>query len=167
MKKISALFSICILLSGCSLNIKTISVDNPYEVLANGETISYYDTININNVDCFEISHDTTDMIGAVDKPNTIIVNDEGEIRLFLITDNRVATYKNISVGDSVSKIEDAFSYEETTGNIYTVLFNGIDEQNPTIYDKEDSWIWIDYITDGEKIECIEISDVKFGKYLY
>lgn len=47
---------------------------------------------------------------------------------------------------------------------MYSVLFNGSTEVNPTETDKDDSWIWINYTYDNDKITDISIYDVKYGR---
>ena len=44
------------------------------------------------------------------------------------------------------------------------VIFNGTIEEDPTNQNKQDSWIWINYITDGSQITKVQIYDVKFGR---
>lgn len=46
------------------------------------------------------------------------------------------------------------------------VFFAGETEQDPANPSKEDSWIWITYFTDGDKITSIQIYDVKYGSEL-
>ena len=49
---------------------------------------------------------------------------------------------------------------------MYSVLFNGNIEEDPTNPNMEDSWIWITYFTDDSQITAIQISDVLFGSEL-
>ena len=44
------------------------------------------------------------------------------------------------------------------------VIFNNNVEEDPTNQNKEDNWIWINYITDGSQITQIQIYDVKYGR---
>lgn len=86
-------------------------------------------------------------------------------IRAFTIFDSSVTTFKSISVGDSITKVEDSFEYEYAMGDtMYSVLFDNSTEINPTEEDKDDSWLWINYTYDDDKITSISIYDVKYGR---
>lgn len=85
-------------------------------------------------------------------------------IRHIYIVDRDVITYKQISVGDSIDKIEDAFEYEDKVHDVYKVVFNGDTEEKVTNQNKEDDWIWIAYYTDGSEITQIMIYDAKFAQ---
>ena len=50
--------------------------------------------------------------------------------------------------------------------HMFILFFAGGTEQDPANPDKEDSWIWITYFTDGSKITSIQIYDVKYGSEL-
>ena len=93
-----------------------------------------------------------------------IIVNDDGTIRCITVVNNTIKTFQSISVGDSTERIEESFDNEYQNGNNYMVLFADETEQDPANPDKEDTWIWITYFTDDEKITSIQIYDVKYGR---
>ena len=95
-----------------------------------------------------------------------IIVNDDGTIRCITVVNNTIKTFQSISVGDSTERIEESFDNEYQNGNNYMVLFADETEQDPANPDKEDTWIWITYFTDGSKITSIQIYDVKYGSEL-
>uniref|UniRef100_UPI00155EB572 hypothetical protein n=1 Tax=Acetivibrio ethanolgignens TaxID=290052 RepID=UPI00155EB572 len=78
--------------------------------------------------------------------------------------DVRVGSCKCLLNQQTLNKIEDNFSYEYKSGDNYMVIFNNNVEENPTNQNKEDSWIWINYITDGSQITQIQIYDVKYGR---
>lgn len=148
MKKLLLLISILLLsITGCQ-KTQQVTIDAPYEMIFNDKTLSYYDEKN--NI--------------PSEFDNNIVFDANGTIRCISITDKNVKTYKEISVGDNINKVEDNFSYEYKNGNNYMVIFNDSTEENPTNQDKEDSWIWINYITDGSKITQIQIYDVKYGR---
>lgn len=159
------LITLLFVLSGCSKNeSKEIVINNPYEI-AKGETIlSYYDTEDKVSIDGFNIMENTIQ--NFQDKNNNIIVNDDGKIRCITIVDNITKTFKSISVGDNVNKIEESFDNEYQNGNNYMILFNNDVEEDPTNPDKEDTWVWIIYSTDESKITSIQIYDVKYGSEL-
>ena len=85
-------------------------------------------------------------------------------IRCISVANKTVKTYKGISVGDNINKIENIFSCEYKVGDNYMVIFNNNVEEDPTNQNKEDNWIWINYITDGSQITQIQIYDVKYGR---
>ena len=153
------------LLSGCSQSkSKEISVNNPYEIAKGSTTLSYYDTEDNIGIDGFNIVENN--LQNFQDKSDNIIVNDNGSIRCITVVDDTVKTFQSISVGDNTEKIEESFDNEYQNGNNYMVLFAGETEQNPANPSKEDSWIWITYFTDGDKITSIQIYDVKYGSEL-
>ena len=127
-------------------------------------TLSYYDTEDSISVDGFNIVENNSQ--NFQDKNDNIIVNDDGTIRCISVVNNTVKTFQSISVGDSTEKIEESFDNEYQNGDNYMVLFTDETEQDPANPDKEDTWIWITYFTDGSKITSIQIYDVKYGSEL-
>ncbi len=157
------LITLLFVLSGCSKNdSKEIIINNPYEIAKGETTLSYYDTEDNIDIDGFNVIENTIQ--NFQDKNNNIIVNDDGVIRCITIVDDTVKTFKSISSGDSIDKIEDSFEYEYKTASYYNVVFNGNIEEDVTNQDKEDNWIWITYYIDDEKVTSIQIYDVKYGR---
>lgn len=151
--------SFAFLLSGCS---KEISVNKPYEIVKGTSTLSYFDTEDNISIDDFNIIEN--DIQDFEDINDNIIVNDDEVIRCITIVSDTVKTFQSISVGDSIDKIEDTFDYERRYTNDYIVFFADDKEEDCAIQNKEDSWIWITYRTDGSKITSIMIFDVKYGR---
>lgn len=149
-------------LTGCS-KIKTqeVTINAPYEISIDNVILSYYDTKDSIPSD-FNILDNSLD--NYQNKDNNILVDSNGIVRCISITDKDIDTYKEISVGDDTNKIEDSFSYEYKNGDNYMVIFNGNTEEDPTNQNKEDSWIWINYTSDGSQITQIQIYDVKYGR---
>ena len=157
------LIALLFLLSGCSLSkSEKISVNNPYEIEKGTITLSYYDTEDNISIDGFNVVENN--LQNFQDKNNNIIVNDNGIIRCITIVDDTVKTFKSISVGDSIDKIEDNYEYEYKTGSYYNVVFNGKIEDDLANKNKEDNWICITYYTDNNIITSIQIFDVKYGR---
>ena len=136
------------------------TINNPYEIAINNEILSYYGnkddvpkSFNVLDISASNLQNDS----------NNILVNNENSIRCISVTNKDVITYNQISVGDNISLIEDAFVHEYKMDNKYMVIFNGATEEDPTNQNKEDGWILINYITDGSQITKIQIYDVKFG----
>lgn len=153
------------LLSGCSQSEpEEASVSNPYEIAKGAITLSYYDKEDNISIDGFNIVNNN--LQNFQDKNDNIIVNDDGTIRCITIVNNTVKTFQSISVGDSIEKIEESFDNEYQNGNNYMVLFADGKEQDPANPDKQSTWIWIAYFTDGSKITSIQIYDVKYGSEL-
>ena len=145
-----ALIIIVFILSGCSQQ-KEIEIESPAEIYTESGIISYNDTES------------------AVEKNSVfenIIFDENGNIRVINLTDSKYTTFHNISVGDSVSKVIDEFTYEyKATNNVYCVLFSEKEEIAPTSEDKEDNYIWISYTFDNKNIITeISIYDVKYGR---
>lgn len=154
---------ISFLLTGCSskTEVQESTINNPYEVSIDNEILSYYGNKNdipksfdILNISASNLQNDS----------NNILVDNENSIRCISVTNKNVITYNQISVGDKISLIEDAFMHEYKIDNKYMVIFNGTIEEDPTNQNKQDNWIWINYITDGSQITKIQIYDVKFGR---
>ncbi len=94
-----------------------------------------------------------------------IVYDDQTQIRYIEIDNKSIVTYKNIKVGDDVSKIKNTFKYEIETGDGYSVLFDDKKELASNTGNQKDSLLWIDYsLDDSNKIEKIIIYDYKFGK---
>ena len=152
------------LLSGCAKNqSNVISVNNPYEIEYNGKILSYYDTVDQVAIDNFIILENNGSNLDYKDG-NSILVNDYGIIRAISITDNDVITYKSISVGDDVKKIEDSFENVQINPINYYVLFNGNSEEVSYNSNIEDNWIWIHYVINDSKITRILIYDTKYSR---
>ena len=153
---------ISFLLTGCSSKTEAqeMTINNPYEISIGNDILSYY-----GNKDDIPKSFDVLNISASnlQNDGNNILVNDENSIRCISITNEDVITYKQISVGDGISLIEDTFIHEYKIENKYIVIFNGNTEEDPTNQNKEDSWILINYITNGSQITKIQIYDVKFG----
>ena len=168
-KYLIALIVSLFLLSGC---VKTNTVNNPYEIQYRGQMLSYYDTKDQINIENFNI----IDSIKKYDyNNNNIFINSQGIIRFISIKDRNVKTYKSISVGDNIEKLQKSFENFENIAVIhdsgpyidYRILF---DENNflkdQKIQNPKDNWIYINYTTDGTYITKIMISDVKFASKL-
>lgn len=152
-----------LLLSGCSSSKSNeITINNPYEITNGTSTLSYFDTEDNISMDGFNVIENNIQ--NFQDKNNNIIVNDSGAIRCITVVDDTVKTFKSISIGDGIDKIEKSFNNEYQIDDNYMVLFNDGIEEDPTNQNKEDAWIWITYYTDGSKITSIQIYDVLFGR---
>lgn len=166
MKK-NFLFLIILLfsLSGCSQSQS--NVNNSYEIIKGTSTLSYYDAEENIDIEGFTILERTFDNVMGMRSQgeNSIIVSD-GTIRCIYIVDEDIITYKEISVGDKIDKIKETFNNEFQGDDYYMVLFNGNIEEDSSNQNKDDSWIWILYYTDGSQITSIEICDVLFGTML-
>ena len=164
-KRFLLLITSLFLLSGCSQRKSNeINVNNPYEVAKGTSTLSYYDTEE--NINLYGFNVVENNLQNFQDKNNNIIVNDSGTIRCITVVDDTVKTFQSISVGDRIDKIEESFDNEYQNGNNYMVLFANNTEEDPANPNKEDTWIWITYFTDGSKITSIQIYDVLYGSKL-
>lgn len=161
MKKLLPIIMI-FMLCGCSADQENISVTHPYELSTNNKILSYYGKSS-------EFTDENFDIITSVLKSiqsniNNVYVDKGDNIRSIVITDKDVSTYKGISVGDNISAIEKAFSYETNVGENYTVLFDSDKEIDPKSSSKKDDFIWLNFTTNDKTIEKISIYDVKFGR---
>lgn len=160
------MIALLFLLSGCSQSKpEKISVNNPYEIAKGATTLSYYDTEDNISIDGFKVLDLTPEnVIGIQNQNENRIIIKDGIIRCIYIVDKDVLTYYQISVGDSIDKIEDNYEYEYKTGSYYNVVFNGNIEDDLANKNKEDNWICITYYTDNNIITSIQIFDVKYGR---
>ena len=155
---------ISFLLTGCSskTEVQETTINNPYEISIDNEILSYYG--NKDDIPkSFDVLEFSLDAIQIKNNNDVVIINQDNKIRYISVTNKDVVTYNQISVGDNVSEIEDKFTYEYKSGNNYMVIFNDISEEDPTNQNKEEGWLWLNYITDGSQITKIQIYDVKFG----
>ena len=156
---------ISFLLTGCSsqTEVQETAINNPYEISIDNEILSYYG--NKDDIPkSFDILEFSLDAIQDKNDNDVVIVNHDNKIRYISVTNKNVITYNQISVGDKINLIEDAFAYEYKIDNKYMVIFNGTIEEDPTNQNKQDGWLLINYITDGSQITKIQIYDVKFGR---
>lgn len=153
------LIMLSFLISGCS-NRK---INNPYEIAKGTSVLSYYDTEDDVDIDEFNFSIPENPIeIGDPDENRIVII--DGKIRCIYIADEEIVTYNQISVGDKIEKIENSFQYEYSSGNIYSVFFNGNVEVDAVNQDQEDTWIEIIYHTDKSRITSIMICDLLYGR---
>lgn len=153
-----------LLLSGCAEKQQiTNSIEHPSDIQYKEQTLSYYDTEEQIKINIFNILENN--LKNYQNEGNNILINDDGVIRCISIIDSNVVTYKSISVGDNINKIEESIeNVEIPKKNYYRVLFNGSSEEDPTVQNKEEDWLWVNYITDGTYITRIMIYDVKYGQ---
>lgn len=158
MKKIYITLSLLLLfLCGCS----STQVNNPYEICVKNEIFSYY-----NNKEDIPEFFNVLDISikNHQDENNNVLVNQDGKIRSISIVDKNITTYKQISVGDNISKVQNNFSNVYTVDDIiYTVTFDGNIEKDNKSTDKKEDWIYINYITKDSIITRIVIYDAKYG----
>ncbi len=166
MKKIiTSMLALIFLLSGCSNSSTNKSeVKSPSDILVENKVVSYYDNPDIYKNNGFSVEEKALN--SSKSKSNNVFVNKEGKVRCITILDDTVSTYKNISVGSSISEIENAFQYENGTTKAYAVLFDGNIEVNPkdTKLKKEDGFIWVNYFIDNNVVTKIQIFDALFAK---
>ena len=163
MKKYCTAFIIILLLViGYFVIIKEkTTIDNPYEVAIDNKILSYYDKVD-NVPESFNIMENS--LVNYQNSTNTVLIDENNTIRCISITDKKVITYNQISIGDNIDKVKDKFSYEcLMTDNIYAVIFDDTLEKDPSNQNKKDNWIWIVYMVENSKINKIMIYDKKFG----
>lgn len=159
---------ISLLLTGCSSG-KEQNIDNPCEIAKGSSILSYYDSTDKISKDDFDILDlEPENVIGIANRNKNCVIIKDNVIRCFYIVDDNIVTYKQISVGDSVDKVKDTFEHEGEMPDhkTYSVIFNGTMEEDPANQNKQDNWVWINYITDGSQITQILIYDVKYGREL-
>lgn len=169
MKKLfGLLITSLFLLSGCSQNTSDkANVSYPYEITDGISTLSYYDTEDAISIDDFTILEYSADnIIGIRNQSDNCIIVRDGVIRSIFIVDEDIVTYKGISVGDSVDKIENTFNKVYQLRDVYSIVYNEDAEEVLTKQGNEDNWIWIVYYTDGSKVTSIQIYDNKYATML-
>lgn len=165
-KHILLLVTSLLLLTGCA---DKASVDKPYEIAKGTTILSYYDTESEIDIDGFEVvqntAENTMDYLWHRDN-DAILVNEDGVIRSITVVDKDVKTFRAISVGDSVNKIEQTFNCVFKFGDIYYVFFNDGVEVDMDDQTQKDILIKILYYTDGSQITAIQIHDEIFAETL-
>lgn len=172
MKKLLLLFvSSILLLSGCQ-GLSANAVTNPYEIKIGSKILSLYDdtkeTFEDNGFEVLELLDDYFEL-----ENNNIVYRDyteNNEVCHISICDTGITTYKSISVGDDVKKLEQAFSKlhgEDDHGfpGEYIVFFNSKGEEvnSSKDWDENERGSSIHYLTDDDsKITRIYITDVKY-----
>lgn len=153
---ILGLFGIC----GCGTESEELK---PYEWSVDGTVMSYYDSAGeIEEEICGK--YDSYFDGAQSDSTTWVTANTEGEIRVFVTEDSSVVTYKGISVGDALSTVEDAFSYEEAyADNCYIVCFDENTEIGAGGTESEADCILITYYAEEGIITEISIYDSVFG----
>lgn len=157
MKKMFLILCSCIvLLSGCGKN----KVEEPYQVNIDGHILSYYDTKDtIDEEIQSKIAMYEEDKIGDADgnSPIEIGINEDGNIRVIIINSPDIVCYPNISVGDSKTRLERAFSYKTSLDKQYIVLYD--------ISTEEDNGLLVDVkLDDNNKASKIYIYDVLYAE---
>ncbi len=159
MKKHLLLFiSSILLLSGCG-NLSADSVVNPYELKSGSELLSLYGEKETFGENGFEVFDYESDLIRTPEING--IVAARNDISSINICDENVITYKSISVGDDISKVENAFEYEyQNYDSSYLVLFNDKNEEvdiNSIDSQNNDITVTITYLFEDTKIKRIII----------
>lgn len=165
-KHILLLVTSLLLLTGCA---DKASVDKPYEIAKGTTILSYYDTESEIDIDGFEVvqntAENTMDYLWHRDN-DAILVNEDGVIRSITVVDKDVKTFRSISVGDSVDKIEQSFNCVFKFDGFYRVVFYDGVEVGTDDQTQEDALIMITYYTDGSQITAIRIGDKIFAETL-
>ena len=97
------------------------------------------------------------------EKEIEFVFGENNQIRRMTISDSEVETYMGIKVGDSINKVQSKYEHEMEFNNAnYMVLFDDTNEIDPTIKEKKDNYLWINYhIDDNGNIDKIDIYDFK------
>ena len=90
-------------------------------------------------------------------------MNNENEIRSITITNKDVKTYKDISVGDKIEKVQFNYNYENEMGDNIFVTINGDKEIDPETENKPEDTIYINYYYDNDTITKIAIYDATYA----
>ena len=150
MKKILVTLYVSILflfLTGCNKKINTDNQIKANQIVYKQKTLTY-NTSDIDEV----FFNDGIDLV----------INKENNVRSINITNNEVETYKNISVGDPLSKLQSSYEYEEEMGSNVFVVIDG-ENEIPAISEKSDDSIYINYTCENNKVMSITIYDSKYA----
>lgn len=160
--------TILILLLVCLL---TKSQLMPNQIKSNNSVISY--TCNVDEIpsDNLQIGYakSISDSVLFEEQKDMILLTNNNKIRKMRILNDSIKTYKNVRIGDSVSKIKSLFKYEEVNQakTIYSVIFEGKQEVQPpnTLYSPENpnQYIIISYLVENDVIKEIQIYDGQFA----
>ena len=171
MKKLLLLFITSILLlSGCG-TLSANAVANPYEIKVGSKILSLYDdtkeTFEENGFEVFEVPDNYTKC-----ENNNISYRsytESNDVCNISICSSDIITYKGISVGDNVKKLEQCFTKlqgedDHTFQGAYIVSFNAEAEEIDSIknLDENEKGVVLWYDTDDNStITRIYIYDIK------
>ncbi len=148
-------------LAGCSKSEDKVEALLPEQIMY-GDTVFTYGEEYV-ETEGFTISENLVKLTMLADS-NSVVLNDDGDIRVFYIQNDSATTYKGIKVGDDIQKVEKEFDHEYKDGEQYWVMFDGENEVEQNSSDMEDDWIWIIYTCEDEKIQSIMIYDSEFAR---
>lgn len=92
-----------------------------------------------------------------------LTLNNDNEVRSITITNKDVKTYKDISVGDKIEKVQFNYNYENEMGDNIFVTINGNEEIDPKTENKPVDTIYINYYYDNDTITKIAIYDATYA----
>ncbi len=146
-------------LNGCSgVSLNKAEVKLPTEICVKNKILSYYDDADDFEKCGFSVGENFLDVLPA---HNTVIASNDGKVRLIVIEDNSISTYKNITVGTSKKEIEDTFQFEIVdAGDSYDVLFDGDVEVDSKKPERDNDFIWISYSFENDVVSRILICDM-------
>ncbi len=167
MKKLALLLMVFVLLvCGCSSAVPT----KPEEISVGNQILSYYDSAEKFESRGFEIAEKVMDIDRA---KNSVLVNENGDVRYIQTNDGFVLTYKGIKVGDNIEKVKESFEVVTGLGTpMVTVILDSeteesLDTTKIPITEAKDDWIYITYYLDEPDgtIEKITIFDRQMAMY--
>lgn len=136
-----------IFLIGCNKEINTNTSIDANQIYYHEKTLTY----NTTNIDDDFYSNGIN-----------LVINKDNQVRSIEITNQEVKTYKNISVGDPVSKIQSSYNYETEIGNTIFVTINE-NTEIPTDSEKSDDTVYINYVCEDNTIKSIIIYDSQYA----
>lgn len=89
--------------------------------------------------------------------------NTDNKVRSITITNKEVKTYKNISVGDKIEKVQSDYNYENEIGNTILVTIDDDKEIDLETENKPEDTIYINYYYDNDTITKIAIYDAIYA----
>ena len=92
-----------------------------------------------------------------------LTLNNDNEVRSITITNKDVKTYKDISVGDKIEKVQFDYNFEHEMGNNIFVTIDGDKEIDPETENKSEDTIYINYYYDNDTITKIAIYDATYA----
>lgn len=159
---------LAIMVAGALLGCGALEPDSPDEVTFKGKLVKVNNEVDdslgadVYSLEGSGIRHDLKEA-----GENGIFVNEDNDVRVILIANKSITTYKGIKVGDSAKVVEDTFAKVNYRLGNYIVLF---DEDNNEISNEDLDYSSIElrdikaisYRIKDDKIEEILVTDLQY-----
>ena len=95
-----------------------------------------------------------------------VIYNADNQVRVLIVRNPHITTFKNIRVGDSISSVKRKLKKEQNLADVvYFTAFDGTKEKEITGEEQPDDWICLNYqVNEDKTVAAIVIYDMAYGR---